>query len=230
MSAIERQILLDSPIGYWPLDETSGSTAKDRSGNGRDGTYQNAPSLAQSVAGFVCPSFNGTSQYVSIPDPGGIYCVHPFTAECWARTTSNGYRSAFAKNNQAANTEKWDLRIDNAHHATSYLDRSTGGTSAIATYTGAVIDDGLWHHLAFTWDASLTNRLYLDGVMVASVTASNTYIESSNTTALTIAAYDSSNTEFWSGYVAHAACYASVLSDAAIARHYQAGARRAVVV
>lgn len=38
-SVLEREILADGPVGYWPLDETSGRTMVDRSGHQRDGEY-----------------------------------------------------------------------------------------------------------------------------------------------------------------------------------------------
>ncbi|MFZ5876736.1 MAG: hypothetical protein ACOYXU_10035, partial [Nitrospirota bacterium] len=38
-TVLEAEILTDSPLGYWPLDETSGSVMVDRSGNGYDGVY-----------------------------------------------------------------------------------------------------------------------------------------------------------------------------------------------
>lgn len=39
-------ILSMNPVGYWPLDETSGTTAVDHSGNGLNGTYENTFTLA----------------------------------------------------------------------------------------------------------------------------------------------------------------------------------------
>ncbi len=40
-------VLESSPLLYWRLDETAGATAEDASGNGRDGTYVNTPTLGQ---------------------------------------------------------------------------------------------------------------------------------------------------------------------------------------
>ena len=38
-------VLADSPLAYWRLGESSGSTAADASGNGRTGSYLNTPTL-----------------------------------------------------------------------------------------------------------------------------------------------------------------------------------------
>ena len=46
VGALETAILALSPIGYWKLDETGGTTAADSSGNGRNGTYGGTYTLA----------------------------------------------------------------------------------------------------------------------------------------------------------------------------------------
>jgi hypothetical protein len=45
-SALDAAVLALSPLGYWKLDEPSGTTAVDSSGNGRDGTYSGTYTLA----------------------------------------------------------------------------------------------------------------------------------------------------------------------------------------
>ncbi|HTI99722.1 MAG TPA: glycoside hydrolase family 97 N-terminal domain-containing protein, partial [Dongiaceae bacterium] len=67
-----------APVGYWPLDETSGSVAADTSGNGLNGIYQPAVTLgANGVpqspyfgfgAGPTAAAFNGQiNSWVSLP-------------------------------------------------------------------------------------------------------------------------------------------------------------------
>ncbi len=47
INSYETEVVADSPEVYWRLDETSGTTANDSSGNGNDGTYTNSPVLNQ---------------------------------------------------------------------------------------------------------------------------------------------------------------------------------------
>ena len=61
-SGYDAVVLADSPAGYWKMDETSGSTVVDYSGNDRHGTYFNSPTLAADGA-----LFNGTNQYATFP-------------------------------------------------------------------------------------------------------------------------------------------------------------------
>ena len=43
----DTEILADSPVGYWKLNETSGTTAYDSSGNGNNGTLHGGITLNQ---------------------------------------------------------------------------------------------------------------------------------------------------------------------------------------
>src|SRR5262249_32361181 len=47
-------------VGYWPLDDASGSNAADLSGNGRNGTLNNGPVWCTGKLGAAL-AFNGTS-------------------------------------------------------------------------------------------------------------------------------------------------------------------------
>src|SRR5262245_46504097 len=42
-----REVRADDPVGYWRLDELSGTRASDSSGNGKDGTYELGCGLGQ---------------------------------------------------------------------------------------------------------------------------------------------------------------------------------------
>ena len=42
----------------------------------------------------------------------------------------------------------------------------SGGRLTKVLYSDAIVNDGAWHRIAFTWDSS-HRRLYIDGVLVA---------------------------------------------------------------
>lgn len=59
------------PIGYWPLNETSGTTANDHSGNGRNGTYTGSGFTLAGAAGpdgGYVDLGNAASSHISIAD------------------------------------------------------------------------------------------------------------------------------------------------------------------
>jgi hypothetical protein len=58
------------PVGYWKLDDGSGTSATDSSGNGNTGMLVNGPTwVTGKINGAL--QFNGTNQYVTVPAPTG---------------------------------------------------------------------------------------------------------------------------------------------------------------
>lgn len=77
-------ILALSPVGYWKLDEPSGTTAVDSSGNGRDGTYVGSGYTLQGATGgdgnlYTDFGNGGASSRANIPDH-----------DAWSVNTSSG--------------------------------------------------------------------------------------------------------------------------------------------
>ncbi len=55
-------------VGWWKLDEGSGTTAFDSSGNGNDGTLQGAPAWVDDGKFGKAVKFNGSSDYLTAHD------------------------------------------------------------------------------------------------------------------------------------------------------------------
>ena len=86
-SGYETTIEGDGPIAYWPLKETSGTTATDLI-SGKNGTYVGGVTLGSASgipgdSGTTAALLNGTSGYVSLPSntwlTGGDYTVEGWT-------------------------------------------------------------------------------------------------------------------------------------------------------
>lgn len=59
-SVLEAEVLADSPVGYWTLDDASGDVMVDRSGNGLDGTFTSGTTrLAGEIDGTPALIFDG---------------------------------------------------------------------------------------------------------------------------------------------------------------------------
>ena len=70
-------VMSHSPLGYWRLGETSGTTAADSSGNGRNGTYTgtytlNRPSLIPSDTSNGALGCGLSTGYVNVPAGAAI--------------------------------------------------------------------------------------------------------------------------------------------------------------
>lgn len=71
-ASLQSEILSNSPVGYWQLNETAGTTATNQgSGTSIDGTYTNGPTLGATAlytGGSTSADFDGTNDYVALPD------------------------------------------------------------------------------------------------------------------------------------------------------------------
>src|SRR5205814_8603915 len=90
-SAYGSRILGDGAVAFYPLDETSGTTAFDHVG-GNDGVYQNSPSLNVPGPSSYIPagaSFNGVNQWADLGNPSALNFSGPITLEAWIQPAAS---------------------------------------------------------------------------------------------------------------------------------------------
>jgi regulation of enolase protein 1 (concanavalin A-like superfamily) len=168
-----------SLMGWWKLDETSGTVASDSSGNGRDGTAYGSP---QWVTGQLGGSlqFDGENDYVQLPidsvigSPANISCSVwvNFTGQLggyWSRVFDFGsgpeiYMFLTARGQLGTGEEPLIFGLGQAGWQDE--DRVTSQFS---------YPEGLptgWHHVAVTVDSeNLVAILYVDGEVAGENTA-----------------------------------------------------------
>lgn len=157
---------LDADImAVWHMDEGSGATAFDATGNGNNGTLQgDAHFVSGGVAGGAV-AFDGAGDYVTVPDSAYLDVTSSGTLECWAlvdSTMAMGEGTSLLTKMNHTSQVSYDLRL------------TTGGTLHAYVHDGAVTDglvwdvdmrDDAWHHIAFTWDPIDGVKLYVDYVL-----------------------------------------------------------------
>jgi hypothetical protein len=95
-------------VGYWPLNEGSGTIAIDQSGNNNNGTWSGTPSSPNSTyygagkIGNYAGWFDGSTDYISISTStilnNTFNNTNSFTLTEWVNYSgSNGYYSSFSK-------------------------------------------------------------------------------------------------------------------------------------
>ncbi|MFZ5476523.1 MAG: MopE-related protein [Myxococcota bacterium] len=110
-------------------------------------------------------SFDG-DDFADVPGTISFDFSAAITAEAWIRTTERPLLDAgVVGSHQCAAYNSWFLGVTNRSGVTA-VEGYVGGTLVYGTNDLA---DGLWHHVAFTWDGS-TIRVYEDGVEVNSYT------------------------------------------------------------
>jgi len=151
-------------VGWWPLDETGGTSASDIIA-GNDGIYINGPTpVAGMVGGGL--SFDGIDDYVMFP-------TAPFygkpTIDMWIKTSTKS--NAIMDGGNRYRT--WRIGINAAGQATyTHFFMPSCCIDYYITITGTtVVSDGEFHHIATVADQDTrTISLYVDGILEASRT------------------------------------------------------------
>ena len=88
-------------VGWWKLDETSGTIARDLSGEGNDGTVQGNPNWAAGYVGGAL-DFDGDSDYVEIANESNFDITERITVSAWVNANARtDWRSIVAKGDSA---------------------------------------------------------------------------------------------------------------------------------
>lgn len=148
-------------VGFWQMDENSGSVAHDISGKNNNADLINSPTW-QPAAGHIngALQLNGVNQYVDAPfllNPAN----GPFTTCAWVKGGQPNEK-IICQTDGTGIGRNW-LNTE----STGYLGtnvRIPSGSNLTSTYSGHL--DGYWHHVALTWDGA-RRRLYADGAEVA---------------------------------------------------------------
>jgi len=167
-------------VAWWPLDETSGTTAADIAGFPNNGTHVNGPTpVSGKVAGAL--RFDGVNDHVRVPDHAELNVgTGNFTLDAWVRTGSSGLivlvdkRSGPTPQGYSLFLVNGRLGFQMANGVGSSVCAATptpgrACVNYVAPPTSPNVADGQWHHVAAVVDrANATSgvRLYVDGVQV----------------------------------------------------------------
>lgn len=167
-------ILADSPVAYYRLGESSGTTASDETGS-YDATYTNSPTLGEDgvISGDASTSVSlasASNQYAEI-DSNLSITAYPFTIEAWVKTTATADSTVGSFVVNTTNNQMFALRVDASGYAYTYA-RNTSGVLAEST---TAVNDGDWHHIVAVFAASNDRTIYVDG-----------YAEDTHTAAVTL--------------------------------------------
>jgi hypothetical protein len=155
-------VINDGLLGYWKLDEGTGTAARDTSGYGHDGALANGATWSTDIPGtmdFHDPaalSFDGDNDYVDIASTTDIDNLQQFTLAAWVKLDSlpaGNMRFITLRNEKAV------LRYDD--QALDFFVKIDGALHHVLA-DNALSASGAWVHVAGTYDGS-TLRAYLNG-------------------------------------------------------------------
>jgi hypothetical protein len=223
-----------SPTASYRLDEPSGTTAVDSSGNGYNGTYVNNPTLGVTgaVSGDTAIGLNGTNQYVSLPSQAFGTYGSAVSFETWfnAPLGSSGVILGQVGSGTPGSGQPYgyvpvlQLGTDGKLRSSMFWH---GDVNARVVSAGtATYNDGAWHHVAVTY-ANGIETLYIDGVLAGSqatsqVTYNGTYNYFLGAGYTSGWSYGNGGWQFFKGSLDEVAIYQGALSAADVAQQYAA--------
>jgi RHS repeat-associated protein len=214
-------VLGASPLAYWRLGESSGSTAVDTSGHSDSGTYTGGVTHTSSgVKTDVDQSatFNG-SNYVTVASPG-VEAGQSSTVsvEAWVKTSVGTGNNYVVSEGSSTSTTPFDGIHINAGLAAFTVSGATLNVTATGTTT---VSDNQWHHLVGVRNG-MSVSIYVDGRLDGSATGSTGTVALDYTTIGALHRTTTFGNKF-TGSIDEPAFFATALSAAQITNHYQAG-------
>lgn len=222
-------VLADTPLAYYRLGETSGTTMVDSSGNGHNGVYDAGVTVG--ATGLLA---GDTDKALDLPGTGGVggrtngtgatwMLSTAVTAECLIQLDSTPTGDiAFVCRQQVAdsdsNLKSWVLGYFAGLGFTFQVFVNNSATNSYVHF--GTVATGTRYHLAGTYDGS-TIRLYINGTQVTSGALSGT-LNAAAGTHLEVGMSGHSNLYRLDGRIDEAAFYGSALSATRIAAHYAA--------
>jgi len=216
-----------NPIAEWKMDEKTGTTTKDISGNNNNGTITGATWTSGKIGAGL--NFSGSSQYTTIEDNTSLKPTTTITTEAWFNTTNSStlYQRILSKTSGGG----YQLSI-NENSACSSSNSlcflvNINGTYYSATYPSSNLSNNTWYHVAGSYDGT-TVRLFLNGSNIGTTAIiSNTITQ--NTAKLCIGSESASTncyseSGFFSGKIDHVKIYNYARTPAQIAYDYNKGA------
>lgn len=178
-AAYQAEVLADSPIAYWRLEETSGSTVVDEVG-AFNGTRTGATMGAAGAVGTAY-SFDGVDDHLTVTTLGSFGSnIADSTIEFWIKTTTTAGCYLLGTFNDGS-TMGLQIILNASTAATTDFSASSKVTKAWIRgsvgdrvrqfYMTADIYDGEWHHVALNIGASpiTSGQWFVDGFPVPTV-------------------------------------------------------------
>jgi hypothetical protein len=194
-------------IAWWKLDDGSGNTTVDSSGNAHNGTLLGDTSWVDGIDGDAL-AFDGDGDYVDIGKDQSFDITNQITISAWIKVSAfdREWQTIVAKGDRA-----WRLQ---RNWGESTLEFACSGLVVPGTDWGQIygntdVNDGHWHHVAGVYDEEKL-YLYIDGSLDASAEAPGTIRV--NDEAVYIGENSQMPNRFWNGLIDDVRIYSYALS------------------
>ena len=214
-------------VGYWSLNEGSGTAAMDSSGNGNTGILFNGPTWSSGKSGLAL-AFDGNNDYVEIPHAQSLNLSTALTVSVWINNetlmdpglSQDQYR-IIASKGWPIDGGSWSLAWRaNDGSLFFFVGRNTSYRYASFAYDNS--QAGTWHLITAVLGNG-TISLYQDGVLKAGPVGIDSSSILTNTSPLRVGSLGASSSSLrnWDGLLDELRLYNRALSAAEIVSLYQ---------
>ena len=180
--------------------------ANDVSGNGNNGTV-NGATLTTDRFGNAngAYSFNGTSNYINIPNSATISIQNSFSVSVWFLMDGGGCNPRIFEINQNINScGGYTFAVNGSSNTSRTIHAASFGscTSAIGFNSSQSIPARQWNHLVMSIDGVAgVGKIYLNGQLIQTVNGTQIPTFSYNGNPLTIGNINSGRCDWWGGKI-----------------------------
>jgi len=204
-------------MAAYPLNEGSGTTIADSSGNGNTGAISGVGWSASGKYGSAL-SFSGTAGNVSIPNSPSVNISSSYTVSAWINPTSlssSQYKTILIKGSSSCGY--W-LQLTNANQISGGFELSSNCSSYTEHITtGVSLQTNTWYHIATVFDnAANTFKIYLNGNQILSQTENSAPVPNTGNLTFGQSGYAGGNYERWSGLIDEVRVYNRALTQSEI--------------
>ncbi len=221
------EVAADTPYLWWKLNETSGTSVADASGNSRTATH-NSVTVNQTQIAYTeldkSVRYTAASNSYTTWTPGSAI-TSSFTVEFWVRTTTTAaYQNVLGA---------WSA-VSSSNYGFAFAITSGGTCEAYTANSGftnyqlhnplMTLSTDTWYHVAAAYNSSTFDiKWYLNGALTATTNAgaASSLWNTSKPFTLGRLTKDGTATDF-DGYLDEVAVYTSTLTGARILAHYEA--------
>ena len=238
-SSYQATVLANNPSFLWPLNDST-STATDASPNGFNGTYESGTTqgVPGPFTGSTATGFDGNTGLVTAQNQ--VTGPQTFSIEGWFKsTTDDGGKLIGFGSSQTGASSNYDRHIYMMNDGQLVFGVWNNQTETIETPN--VYNDGQWHYVVATYDATNTTgpnlAFYVDGQLIGTNTSSAAQAYSGywrvggdNLNGWNLDPWGSNSqgttqpaSYYFNGTIADVGVYPTALSAPQVATHYAAG-------
>jgi hypothetical protein len=196
-------------VGWWKMDEGSGTTANDSSGMNNNAILINSPSWVPGKLGKGLYFTNTSSQKATVSTLDSIPIGNSnYTIEAWIKPSSYGNYGIVGWGNYGTTNQVNALRLSSTGITNYWWSNDLNATVPNLT-------DGKWHHVVAEFDGT-TRSIYVDDNLVASDSPGSSH----NVTNANFTFGDTNTSEYFNGGIDNLKIWNRALSAGEIAYEY----------